>query len=69
MFDRDNSGFITASELKEVLDPLTDQKTSASDWKRIVNEIDINGDGQISFDEFKQLMKELIFGNSNFIET
>lgn len=51
-----------------MLDPLTDQKTSKADWKRIILDIDENGDGQISFEEFSHLMKELILGNKEQFE-
>lgn len=33
MFDIDKSGYITADELHQILDPLTSAKTSKSDWK------------------------------------
>jgi calcium-dependent protein kinase len=68
LFDLDNSGFITAEELQEVLDPLTDTKTSRAEWKKVIMDIDGNGDGQISFEEFKNLMREIIMGNSEFME-
>lgn len=63
LFDQDHSGFITAKELMEVIDPAADSKTSLQDWKRIIKDIDENGDGQISFEEFKHLMTEILLGN------
>ena len=68
MFDVDKSGFITADELFEVLDPLTSAKTSKSDWQNIIKDIDENGDGLISFQEFKSLMIELIMGTSDIVD-
>jgi Ca2+-binding EF-hand superfamily protein len=65
LFDIDSSGFITADELRQVMNPLiTGQKTSNAEWKKLISEIDENGDGLISFDEFKSLMRELILGST-----
>ncbi|CAL4073790.1 unnamed protein product [Meganyctiphanes norvegica] len=54
-FDTDGDGFISRSELKEVInslgDPLTDEEVD-----RIILEGDTDGDGQISYDEFVTLM-------------
>ena len=33
-------------------------------WKNMIKEIDLNGDGQISFEEFKTLMNKVILRNS-----
>ena len=64
MFDLDKSGFISADELHEVLDPITKTKTQRADWKQIISDIDENGDGVISFKEFKSIMIELIMGTT-----
>jgi calcium-dependent protein kinase len=32
-------------------------------WKQIVNEIDENRDGEVSFDEFKMMMVQLLKDN------
>lgn len=32
-------------------------------WKQIVNEIDENGDGEVSFEEFKMMMVQLLKDN------
>lgn len=70
LFDIDNSGFITADELRQVMNPLiTGQKTTDDEWKKLIEEVDENGDGQISFDEFKSLMRELILGSTQVLET
>ena len=29
-------------------------------WKKVINEVDENGDGEISLDEFITMMKELL---------
>jgi Ca2+-binding EF-hand superfamily protein len=68
MFDLDKSGFISADELHEVLDPITKTKTERADWRQIISDIDENGDGLISFNEFKSIMIELIMGTADVIE-
>jgi hypothetical protein len=67
MFDLDKSGFISAEELHEVLDPITKAKTERADWRQIISDIDENGDGLISFKEFKTIMIELIMGTADVI--
>ena len=67
MFDVDQSGYISADELHEILDPITKTKTSKSDWKNIITDIDENGDGLISFKESKTIMIELIMGTGDVI--
>jgi calcium-dependent protein kinase len=54
MFDRNGDGFISAIELKEILERgnITDNEVINS----IINEVDMNGDGEISLDEFKKIM-------------
>ena len=55
VFDEDGSGNIGASELAHVLSNLDEPLTPAEvQW--IVNEADVDGDGTISFDEFKKMM-------------
>lgn len=57
MFDKDKSGKITPLELKDVLG--RDAQISDEVWNQIVGEIDGNGDGEISFGEFKQMMGKI----------
>lgn len=58
MFDKDSSGNISAEEIQKVLG--MDNSHSEHTWKRIVNEIDSDGDGEISYEEFKVMMHSLI---------
>ena len=58
MFDKDKSGKITPDELKNVLGK--DAKVSAEVWNQIVKDIDGNGDGEISFNEFKIMMNKVV---------
>ena len=56
MFDRDNSGMITPSEIKEVLS--ADNTLPTEVIETIVKQVDANGDGEISLDEFIGLMRD-----------
>lgn len=47
MFDKDNSGLVSADELSTIL-----SQGGVADFEKMVKEIDVNGDGQISFEEF-----------------
>ena len=58
MFDKDKSGKITPEELKHVLGK--DSKVSAEVWNEIVKDIDTNGDGEISFNEFRIMMNKIV---------
>jgi len=51
MFDEDKNGSISAREVKHVLRKLG-QKPTSEEVKDIVNELDVNQDGCIQFDEF-----------------
>lgn len=56
-FDKDGSGFITKDELRDVLRQLnqniTDQRIS-----EVLNAIDDNQDGKISYEEFVAMLQE-----------
>ena len=64
IFDKDNNGFIDIGEIKSVLGKnnttITDQV-----WNDMINEVDLNGDGEISFKEFQKMMNQLIIGKNN----
>jgi calcium-dependent protein kinase len=60
MFDKDNSGSISADEIREVLsfggtNPLSKESIDA-----IIKQVDENGDGDISYEEFVDMMKNVI---------
>jgi len=58
LFDRDRSGKISILEFKNKF-----QKSGGindQDWMEILNEADKNGDGEIDFEEFKELLKKMI---------
>jgi len=57
VFDKDKSGSISRDELKSLMDSLG-QKLSESELDQIMNTVDENNDGEISFQEFKQMMSD-----------
>jgi len=62
IFDKDNNGFIDASEIRAVLGK--GKNLDDNVWEELISEVDINGDGEVSFKEFKKMMKQLIGGGS-----
>lgn len=58
MFDTDNNGTISRKELKQVFE--TSEKKDDELWNEIFNEVDLDGDGEIVFDEFKKGMTSVI---------
>ena len=59
MFDKDNSGSISASEIKEVLG-VGRRFGNESIFDDIIKEVDVNGDGEISYEEFKIMMQKFL---------
>jgi len=57
MFDKDGSGLISASEIKEVLG--FGKTMSEEAVNEVIKQVDENGDGEISFEEFSTMMKKL----------
>jgi calcium-dependent protein kinase len=58
MFDKDKNGMITIKELRNVLG--RDGNISENVWKQIILEIDSNGDGEVSYKEFKDMMLKIL---------
>ena len=59
MFDKDGSGIITADEIREVLQFGGANTLSSETIDGIIKQVDGNGDGEISFEEFVQMMTGL----------
>lgn len=58
VFDQNGDGFITVDELKSVLASLgLKQGRTAEDCKSMIMKVDVDGDGRVDFNEFKQMMK------------
>jgi len=62
-FDKDNSGQITVSELKDIFCYNQDKQISEDVMKKIMEDIDTDGNHEISFEEFKEMMKNIIINN------
>lgn len=58
LYDKDGSGAISTSELKDVLG--VGGQISEEVWEKIIKEVDENGDGEVSLEEFKTMMRQLI---------
>ena len=54
MFDKDGSGTISKDEIKEAFGGMEESVV-----EKIVKEVDDNGDGEISFEEFEQMMNKM----------
>ena len=50
MFDRDHNGLLSVDEIKSFFGG--EEKT----WKKVLKEVDKNGDGEVDFEEFKTIM-------------
>merc|ERR1711976_86789 len=55
LFDKDGDGTITTKELGTVMRSLG-QNPSEDELQDMVNEVDIDGNGEIDFEEFLQMM-------------
>ncbi|XP_051143783.1 calmodulin-like protein 3 [Andrographis paniculata] len=58
VFDQNGDGYITVDELRAVLASLgMKQGRTLEECKRMIKQVDVDGDGKVNFDEFKQMMK------------
>ena len=55
MFDKDGNGFISAAELRHVMTNLGEKLTD-EEVDEMIREADIDGDGQINYEEFVKMM-------------
>ncbi len=55
VFDRDGNGYITSLELRMVMSNLGEE-LSTEDIEDMIKEADIDGDGQIDYEEFVKMM-------------
>ena len=58
LFDANNTGKITPMELKKVMD-INAADVSDEVWAQIIDDIDLDKDGVISFYEFKQMLNKV----------
>ena len=59
-FDKDNSGEISYEEIEEVFKSHVQNDNVHQSLSQIISEVDTNGDGIISFDEFVDIMQKLL---------
>ena len=57
VFDKDGNGSISKEEIKSLLCARSEDKKIIEE---IMKEVDSNGDGEISLNEFKEMMKKLV---------
>lgn len=57
LYDRDKNGLISASELHAVLKSLG-EKCSLKDCRKMISSVDVDGDGNVNFEEFKKMMNK-----------
>ncbi|RZB72795.1 probable calcium-binding protein CML23 isoform X1 [Glycine soja] len=55
LYDLDKNGLISAKELHSVMRRLG-EKCSLSDCRRMIGNVDADGDGNVNFEEFKKMM-------------
>ena len=56
MFDRDANGFINNADLRLVMNNLGEKLTDA-EIEEMIRGADLDGDGQVSYDDFANMMK------------
>jgi len=54
VFDRDGNGFISAAELRHVMTNLGEKLTD-EEVDEMIREADVDGDGQINYEEFVKM--------------
>ncbi|TMW98968.1 hypothetical protein EJD97_003250 [Solanum chilense] len=58
VFDKDQNGFISATDLRHVMINLG-EKLTEEEAQQMIREADLDGDGQVNFDEFFKMMIKL----------
>ena len=55
---QNKSGYINIAEIKQLLDQ--GHMIEDTVWVQMIKDIDLNGDGEISYPEFEKMMEDLI---------
>ncbi|KAK1263966.1 hypothetical protein QJS04_geneDACA021757 [Acorus gramineus] len=55
VFDKDQNGFISAAELRHVMTNLGEKLTD-EEVDEMIREADVDGDGQVNYEEFVRMM-------------
>lgn len=58
MFDKDGSGMISASELKQIFGQ--NQNIEENVWDELIKTADSDGNGEIDLKEFKDIMIKIL---------
>ena len=58
LFDKDGGGMLSPDEIKDILFP--GQKFESDVWQKVIDEVDDDGNGEISLDEFALMMKSML---------
>uniref|UniRef100_A0A0E0KIA5 EF-hand domain-containing protein n=1 Tax=Oryza punctata TaxID=4537 RepID=A0A0E0KIA5_ORYPU len=58
LFDKDGDGYISAAELREVMIGL-EKGTTDQEIGEMIKDADLDDDGRVSYEEFKQLMLDM----------
>ena len=66
LFDKDGGGSIEAAEVAAILGH--NIKLEEQVWTDVINEVDINGDGQIDFEEFTVMLKKIASNDDDRIK-
>uniref|UniRef100_A0A7N1A5M2 EF-hand domain-containing protein n=1 Tax=Kalanchoe fedtschenkoi TaxID=63787 RepID=A0A7N1A5M2_KALFE len=56
LFDKDENGYISATELRHVMINLG-EKLSDEEVEQMIREADLDGDGQVNYEEFVKMMR------------
>ena len=57
IFDKNQDGFISRTELRTVMESLGEEQLTEEDIDTMMKGADQNGDGQVSFEEFAAMMR------------
>ena len=67
LFDADGDGSITRDEIKKVFNGGAVAPKNEAVWEQIMTEVDVNRDGLISYDEFKNAMFDVLNKRATFM--
>ena len=63
VFDKDGNGYISAAELRHIMTNLGEKLTD-EEVDEMIREADVDGDGQINYDEFVDMVRALPEGGT-----